>query len=93
MRLVFKEIKEFRKWAIDNASVDRHEYYITEKKEIIIVPLRSTRPIKYAIATGVSDDILKEITKRLGNLGFRVYRVKAVEWSDDRPIGAKTSIE
>ena len=85
-RLVFSVLEEFLRWIRDNVKPDRYSAYFTDEGEVLLVPLRSTRPILYAYFKG---EDLASVKKSLESLGVKFYEVQAVEWADDRPVGFK----
>ena len=85
-RLVFGVLAEFESWIRDFAKPNRYVAYITNEKEILLVPLRSTRPILYAYYKGEETTNIK---KTLDSLGIKYYNVNSIEWADDRPVGFK----
>lgn len=56
MRLVFDDLESLKEWIKDNVEQDRYEVYTTEN-EIVFVPVKSTRPIKYAYMRLLSKDL------------------------------------
>lgn len=97
MRLVFKELSEFEKWIQNRAPPDRYVVYITDEREIVFVPSRSTRPLTYGYITipptREGQDKLKLLEDTLTATGYEIYHVKDVEWADDRPVGVKFTTE
>lgn len=87
MRLVFDNLDEFKKWFSDNVSSDKYECYITNDGEYILVPTKSTRPLKYGYYKTDSEALKKEVEELIGKTLKGVYRVKTVEWADDRAVG------
>jgi len=88
MRLVFDKEDEFKRWIERNVSADKYECYVSSELEILLVPLKSTKPIKYAYFKVNTPEELK-IVQEVKKLGVEVYNVKAIEWADDRGVGIK----
>lgn len=86
-RFIFKEEKEFQKWIDDHVNSDKYECYITEGNEVVLIPLRSTRPLKYAYIKLTSETI-EAVRQKLTQKGVKIYKAN-VEWADDRPVGVK----
>ncbi|MCD6402595.1 hypothetical protein J7L36_01955 [bacterium] len=94
MRLVFKEKEEFQKWIMDQVGLSpspKYECYITPGDEVVLVPKKSTRPLKYGYAK-LTPEAVEAIKKEVEKLGIKVYRCD-VEWAEDRPIGIKFTPE
>ena len=81
-RLVVKNLKDFQKWVKDFVDPSRHIGFFTQKGEVLIEPLKSTRPLVEAYYDGENCD---EVKKQLVSLGVRVYDVESLDFSLDRP--------
>jgi hypothetical protein len=88
MRLIFKDIEEFKRWIKDNCLPMRYECYITSDNEFILVPIKSTKPIKYAYIK-VSNEKIKELEDYIKAFVNNIYRVDMLEWIEDRAIGVE----
>jgi hypothetical protein len=86
-RLVFETIDQFKKWIDDNVTKEKYEAYITPKKEVVLVPRKSTRPLKYGYAILTSEGT-REIQRLLGEKGIKIYYAK-VEWDETKTPGAE----
>lgn len=93
VRHVFDETEEFINWISENVTKEKYKAYQTKEKEIILVPKKSTRPLEYAYMKFSEDKDLKSVIEKLTSKGLRVWRLKAEEWADDRPVGVKLSPE
>jgi len=81
----FASIEELNKWRSRFVKPDSHEVIVTEKPEIILRPLKSTRPITFAyINTGLEVDSVKEYADKMQAAGFVVSKIKKFFWSTDR---------
>jgi len=92
MRFVFREKVELEKWINKFVQRKRYDCYVTDDDEIVLVPLMSTRPIKYAYANFDSKTI-KEIISQLETIGIDIYRVKAVQWDAEKSPGVRVKID
>lgn len=92
MRFVFKDVNELQKWIDKFVEPKRYDCYTTEENEIIFIPLQSTRPVKYAYAK-FDLKTIEGLMEQLKNNGIDIYKVKSVEWADDRPVGVKVSTD
>lgn len=86
-RITFEEIGQFKKWIEDNVTKEKYEAYITPKKEVVLMPRKSTRPLKYGYAILTSEGI-KEIQRFLGEKGVKIYFAK-VDWDETKAPGAE----
>lgn len=92
-RLVFETCGEFLEHT--KYILRRKEYtaYITEKDEIILVPVRSTRPVIYCYYK-ITDEREKEaILDLLESLKVPVFYIKSFDWDAQKPIGAPQKVE
>ena len=93
MRFVFDTIEEYEKWIRDNIKPEKFSVYFTSDNEIIVYPLKTSKPISYGYFKASAVGIIERMLKSLKEQGFRVYRVKAADWTDDRPVGIKFTVE
>jgi len=85
-RLVFNDLEQFKTWCKEFLRYGRHVAYVSDIGEIVIVPIRSTKPLVYAYIDLVDKEEAEKVAE---GLGVHVFRVKAVEWSDERPVGVE----
>lgn len=85
--MIFAQTEEFKNWVEANVTSTKYECYITDENEILLVPRRSTRPVKYAYYKASSKEEGESIKKGLEAMGLNIFRVKEVEWAEDRAIG------
>lgn len=81
-RLVIKNLKDFLKWINHFVNPSRHTAFFTEKGEVLVEPLKSTRPIIEAYYDGENSD---EVKKQLVSLGIKIFEVESLDFSLDRP--------
>jgi hypothetical protein len=89
VRLVFDNLQEFERWISNNVSADKYECYITRELEVILVPTKSTKPLKYAYIKLSSAEDLKIVEKLRVGMGLNVYNIKHLVWADDRLVEGK----
>ena len=89
MRLVFEKIEEFEEWIKKKAISAKYDIYITSEKEIVFLPVKSTRPILYSYIKLAKDEDLGSLETEFRNKGFSVFKVKTIDWADDRAIGIR----
>jgi len=92
VRYVFNEKKEFLRWISDNVTKEKYQAYLTENREVILVPTRSTRPLEYAYFRCTDSDIEDDVVEKLAKIELKIYNVKSVEWADDRAPGVRVSL-
>lgn len=92
-RFVFDKKDEFEKWITENATSSRYSIYISSENEVLLYPLKTSRPTTYAYFKSTDSKVMEEIVNRLTEVGFKTYRVKAIEFADDRPVGVKVKTE
>lgn len=86
MRIVFDNIDEFKNWILEFVREDRHVVYVTKRKEVIIVPKVSTRPVILAYAKFTSDeiaDVMAVIPETITR-----FTIRSFDWKDDSPVGS-----
>jgi len=89
-RLVFGHVEAFKKWAADKVTKERYDLYLTDSDEIILVPIRSTRPIMYAyFQSGNSHELAEELTAKTG---VSVYYVETFDWKTELPPRMKIPV-
>jgi len=92
MRIVFDNPLEFGGWMEKFAMPEKYAMYETKEKELVLAPIKSTRPLYFAYRKCESDielGMLKAIaTKRK----LSIFAVQDVEWADDRPVGMKFNV-
>jgi len=91
-RFVFDQQKEFERWISENATADKYGVYISGDREILMYPLKTSRPLTYAYYKAVSDEEIKNFKESFISAGYKLYEVKAIEWCDDRPVGVKFTV-
>jgi hypothetical protein len=91
-RFVFDQQKEFERWISENATPDKYGVYISRDREILMYPLKTSRPLTYAYYKATDDKEVQGFKERFMVAGFRVYEVKDIEWADDRPVGVKFTV-
>lgn len=89
VRLVFEAIDEFEKWIDKHVKPEKYECYVTEYNEVIMVPLVSTRPLKYGYMQLLTPASVEKLEKKLTEMGVEIYKPSSVEWDDDKPVGVR----
>lgn len=92
-RIVFISKEEFEKWLDQFATKDRYALYTTEENEIIAYPLKTSRPLTYAYFKPVGVTAIDIAKACVEKHNLRWFKIKALEWSDDRPVGVKFIVE
>jgi len=86
-RYVFEKVNPFKEWMADHVTSEKYEAYITPSNEVVLVPLKSTHPLKYGYARLIPDNI-KEIHQWLKEKGVKTYSAD-VDWDDTKPPGVE----
>jgi len=91
-RLFFDKEEEFVRWA--RAQKDGYYYiFLTRKKEIILFPKRSTRPIMVGYYKAKDSKNAEEIVKKLmEEKQWDLYNLSNLEWDIERPPGVEVVI-
>jgi hypothetical protein len=84
MRLYFEKLEELTKWIDDFVIPERYVAYLTSYKELIFVPLRSTRPLVYGYYVFATDEEKKKIEELLKSKGIRLYNLKSLDWDETK---------
>ena len=85
-RIEFTSKDEIKKWVSARMDPAKYECYLTASKEVILVPMVSTRPIMYVYFQSYSGDDLQEVRDLITSRGVHVYVVSNFEWRDDDRI-------
>lgn len=85
-RFVFEDQAEFKRWIDGHVTRDRYECYISKEHEVIFVPIKSTRPVKYGYMKFPSSKETKEIQKTVEANGVKVYNA-TTEWDPLKAVG------
>jgi hypothetical protein len=93
MRLYFEQLEELTKWIGDFVTSERYVAYLTSYKELIFVPLRSTRPLVYGYYVFAKDEEKKEVEELLKSKGVRTYNIKSLDWDETKFPGVRPTIE
>lgn len=86
-RFVFKEVTSFMEWLEEHVIPEKYEAYITPEKEVVLVPLKSTHPLKYGYAKLTPDNV-KTVKQWLEGKGVKIYHAD-VDWDDAKPPGVE----
>lgn len=86
-RYVFENLNQFKDWLADHVTAEKYEAYITPRNEVVLVPLKSTHPLKYGYARLIPGNI-KEIQQWLKEKGVKIYFAN-VDWDDTKPPGVE----
>lgn len=87
-RIIFDDPNEFKKWVRYFISAEKYvAMQVPENMEIIIAPLKSTRPLYYLYYRATSCEELDDILNLLKSLGIKIFNVGGVDWNLDRPVG------
>lgn len=86
-RFEFEEVAPFKEWLDGHVTPEKYEAYITPDNEVVLVPIKSTHPLKYGYAK-LAQESIKEIEKWLKEKGIKKYPAY-VEWDDTKPPGVR----
>ena len=86
-RLEFGKKDGLIRWIRNRMVPDKYECYMTEGKEIILVPTRSTRPVVYAYLKCDTPEDFKAVLTELKRLKVMMFGIKKFEWKPDASIG------
>lgn len=86
-RLEFGSKNGFFRWINNRMDPNKYECYMTEDKEIILVPKKSTRPVVYAYLKCKTREDFKDVLTGLKHLKVMMYGIKKFEWKPDASIG------
>ncbi len=92
-RLVFSSREELLKWIKEKVAAEKYDLYITEESEVILSPIKSTKPLNYAYFKTSADpkDLVRAIKENVN--GIKVYLLKSFEWATDLAPGIKVITE
>lgn len=94
MRIVFSGSASLLEWILSRVFEDRYEAYLTtEDREIILLPMKSTRPIAIAYLKLPKDDDGKSIIDKLKERRISIYSIKTIEWDYEKAVGVKIPVE
>ncbi len=88
-RLVFNSKEELLKWIKEKVAAEKYDLYLTEESEVILSPIKSTKPLNYAYLRLSTDpkDLVRAIKENVN--GIKVYSLKNFEWVTDLAPGIK----
>jgi len=92
-RLIFGNVIEFKKWIQNRMDPNKYECYVTEEREIVLVPTKSTPPIIFGYFKAETVDLMKSPIITLRDLNVQIYRLRRYEWKTDSPVGAVFAAE
>lgn len=90
-RIVFTNPEQLFDWVKEFCSSNKYVGYVTSKKELIIEPTKSTRPLRYAYYAG--DDIDEIAKKLIEKYQIKVFQIKNYEWDLEKSVGVHVPIE
>lgn len=90
-RIIFTNPEQLIEWVKAFCSADKYVGYTTAEKELIIEPIKSTRPLRYAYYKGEDTD---EIAKKLSEkYQMKVFQIKNYEWDMEKSVGVRVAVE
>ena len=87
-RIKFGKISSLITWIGNKVDANKYESYVTEKKEIILHPVKSTPPITFGYFKANTPEELKTALQTIKAKGIEIYRCEEYEWKTDSPIGS-----
>ena len=86
-RIEFDTLEEAKDWIKDKVieSKKNYEGYFTKKKELVLIPNKSTRPI----VCGYINFAKKEDVRKLFPAKFKIYACKNYEWDSQHTISRR----
>lgn len=92
-RVVFTELKDLQVWLERFGDPLRYTAYQTSKEELILEPMKSTQPLRYAYLKCNSEQAADQMAARLRERNYIVLKCHSYQWSTDREVGARTTVE
>ena len=93
MRLVFSSSAEFENWMRQFSTPERYCLYESENGELLLYPLKTSRPITYAYLKTENKETIAKIKGLAKDFGLHIFGVKDLEWADDRAVGVRMKVE
>jgi len=86
-RIEFDTISEAKEWITDKILYSKKDYdgYLTQKKELILMPNKSTQPILYGYVRVTT----KEALRKLFPSNFKIYSCDHFEWDSQHTISRR----
>ena len=86
-RIVFDEVAVLLRWATDNCDAVKYQLYITSYSEVVLVPTRTSRNLRYGYIDAMFigkkvDEVAKQVQEVIP--GIKVYKVRKFDWDEDR---------
>jgi len=88
---VCKDEEQLKEWCKDTGLRDRYRMISTEENEVIVEPIKTTRPSKFAYLSGPkAEEIASNIAKEYS---VSHIKLKAYRWNEERGPFVKVPIE
>jgi len=87
-RIKFGKLGDLIGWIGSKVDANKYESYVTDRKEIILAPTKSTPPITFGYFRATSPEDLKSALQTIKAKGIEMYRCEEYEWKTDSPIGS-----
>jgi len=91
-RLVFGNKDQMLRWMRMRVDPERYDLYVTDEREFILVPRKSTQPIMFGYFK-LTDEDVEQFAGEIKALSVPVFRVKGFEWDTRKAVGIKIPIE
>lgn len=95
-RKVFESLEDLREWMKTRVAPDKYIVNVTtRRKEVIVEPTKSTRPMIYGYYKCDEEELEKfmEFLSDIKSLGYSVIKLKAYEWDVDKSPGVRVAVE
>lgn len=84
MILEFSNSESFKKWYETCAHAEKYIVFVTNDKEIIMRPTKSTNTYDYGYYEATTKDKLDCILKELEEGRYSIFSVKAIHWDKEK---------
>lgn len=90
-RIVFCSEEQLENWCKEFVDTGKYVIYLTEYNEVILEPLKSTRPLRFGYFKGLKGEKLATKLQELHQIPL--FRVRDYEWDLEKSPGIKVAIE
>ena len=84
MILEFSNPEQFKKWYESCALPEKYIVFVTNNKEIILRPIKSTNTYDYGYYEATTKDKLDCILKELEESRYSIFNIKSIHWDKEK---------